>query len=152
MGTFLKYIGRYDKQEYLKKDFAANGVEDQGAVSWQSGDVREVSNDAADFLMQIHGTEFEEVADERGRSLDAEDPDHEDTGNFNGQDVADTPPGNTANVDDQDRVGSVETAVSKDAAPQTSGVAETSTTSGAQTAKGGKGSRAGTSGTRSSRK
>lgn len=62
----LKYVGFYDRQEYTKADFTRHGVPDDAAkaVSWNYGDVKEVSDEVAEFVQSHHEGNFVEVDDD----------------------------------------------------------------------------------------
>jgi hypothetical protein len=81
----LKYVGFYDRQSYTKADFTRHGVPDEAAkaVSWDNGEVKEVSDEVAEFVQAHHPGNFVEVDEdgivagsERGEPAEFSNDDH----------------------------------------------------------------------------
>lgn len=116
----LKYVGHYDRQSYLKSDFTRHGVSDEAArqISWDPGQVHQVEDELADFVMQHHPGNFVEVDDdgfedgaERGVASDFSNDDHNNISLT--KQVEDAPSGSVAQGVDDAPTGKGSTATSR---------------------------------------
>jgi hypothetical protein len=70
---------KYTSQEaHIREMDAASfktlGVENQNKVVWRQGEVQEVSDEAGEALLRVHGDEFEQVKDPDAEPGDIENP------------------------------------------------------------------------------